>query len=88
MKMMSFMKVAMLAAAVALPASFSVAEAKTKLPPGACAVGKKGVLAVNMVCASPCDAATMWCGQRLCMNGQLVSVVPCWGPFCAPKCGG
>jgi len=91
MKMMSIVKVAMLAAAVALPASFSVAEAKAMakvtLPPGACAVGKKSVLTNAMFCSLNCDATNMWCQQQVCLNGTLATVLPCYGSFCAPKCG-
>jgi hypothetical protein len=90
MKMMSIVKVALLAAAVSLPASFSVAEAKTMakvtLPPGACAVGKKSVLTNAMLCSSNCTQ-TMWCQQQVCLNGTLATVLPCYGSFCAPKCG-
>ena len=91
MKMMSIVKVAMLAAAVSLPASFSVAEAKTMakvtLPPGACAVGKKGVLTNAMFCSFNCDPKTMWCQQQVCLNGTLATVLPCFGSFCSSKCG-
>jgi len=88
MRIISVVKIALLAGAVALPASFSVAEAKAmKLPPGACAIGKKSVLANGAVCSSKCDPVTTWCGDQLCANGQLVTVLPCWGPFCPPKCG-
>jgi len=86
MKMASIVKVAILACAVALPASFSVAEAK-KLPPGACAVGKKSVLASGMVCSFKCDPVTLWCADQLCVNGQLTPALPCWGAFCPAKCG-
>ncbi len=92
MKMMSIVKVAMLAAAVLLPVSVSVAEAKAMakvtLPPGACVVGKKGVLTNATFCSSGCDAKTMWCQQQVCVNGTLATVLPCFGSFCAPKCGG
>jgi hypothetical protein len=92
MKMMSIVKVAMLAAAVSLPASFSVAEAKAMakvtLPPGACAVGKKSMVTNATFCSSNCDAKTMWCQQQVCLNGALATVLPCFGSFCAPKCGG
>jgi len=87
MKMASFVKVAILACAVALPASFSVAEAKAKLPPGACAVGKKSVLPNGGVCSFKCDPVTQWCADQYCANGQLVPALPCWGAFCPPKCG-
>src|ERR1700739_1227372 len=92
MKMMSIVKVAMLAAAVLLPASFSVAEAqamgKVTVAPGACAVGKKGVPTNAAFCSSSCDATTMWCQQQVCLNGTLATVLPCFGSFCAAKCGG
>jgi hypothetical protein len=87
MKMMSVLKVAMVLAAVALPASFSAAEAKAKLPPGACAFEKKSV-AANTVCSFQCNSTTGWCSEQLCVNGQLVSALPCYGNFCTAKCGG
>jgi len=86
MRIMSFVKIALLATAVALP---SVASAKAmKLPPGACAFGKKGVVAAGTVCSFNCDPKTMWCQQQLCLNGALTPVLPCYTGFCAPKCGG
>jgi len=89
MRLTSVVKVVILAAAVALPVSFSAAEAKTmKLPPGACAIGKKGVLASSMVCSYGCDPKTMMCMQQLCINGVLNQVGLCFSPFCSPKCGG
>jgi hypothetical protein len=88
MRIASLVKVALLAGVVALPASFSVADAKAKpLPPGACAFEKK-FIAVNTVCSFQCNAATQWCSQQLCLNGQTVAVIPCYGSFCTPKCGG
>ena len=85
MRMISVVKILLLAAAVALP---SVASAKTKLPPGACAFGKKGVIASGAVCSYNCDPKTMWCAQQLCVNGTLNQILPCLSPFCSPKCGG
>ena len=86
MRVMSFVKIAMLAAAVALP---SVASAKTmKLPPGACASGKKGVVAANTVCSFNCNPQTKWCSQQICVNGTLTAVLPCYTGFCAATCGG
>jgi hypothetical protein len=83
MRAMSFVKIALLVGAVALPASFSAAEAKMmKLPPGACKVGKKSVCSYN------CDPKTMACAQQACWNGALNQVLPCWSSFCSPKCGG
>ena len=87
MKMASFVKVAMLACAVALPASFSVADAKAKLPPGACAFGKNGVIAAGMMCSYNCDPKTGWCAQQACWNGQLSPLISCPTPFCFVKCG-
>jgi hypothetical protein len=88
MRMMSVLKIAVLAGAVALPMSFSAASAKgVKLPPGACAFEKKGI-ANNAICSYQCNATTMWCSQQLCVNGTLTQVLPCYGSFCAPKCGG
>ena len=45
--------------------------AKVTLPPGACAVGKKGVLTNAMVCSFSCDPTTNWCAQQVCLNGTL-----------------
>ncbi len=86
MRLMSIVKVALLAGVVALPASVSVASAK-KLPPGACAFEKSAV-AANTFCSYSCNPATQWCSQQLCVNGTLTQVVPCYGSFCAAKCGG
>ena len=59
MRLMSFVKIAMLAGAVALP---SVASAKTmKAPPGSCAVDKKHFVAANTVCSFNCNPQTQWC---------------------------
>lgn len=88
MRLMSVVKVALLAGAVALPASLSVAEAKSKpLPPGACAFEKTGI-ATSTVCSFSCDPTTQWCKQQLCINGTLTPVLPCYTGFCTPKCGG
>ncbi len=87
MRLMSLVKVALLAGAVALPASFSAADAKTKLPPGACAVGRH-VVASGTMCSFKCDPKTMWCSQQLCFNGTLSQVLSCYSGFCTPKCGG
>jgi hypothetical protein len=86
MRVMSCVKIALLAAAVALP---SVASAKTiKLPPGACAFGKKDVIAASTICSYQCDPKTQWCSQQLCINGALTPVLPCFTGFCTAKCGG
>ncbi len=89
MQMTSMMKVALLAITVALPASFSVASAKGKMapPPGSCAFEKKWI-ANGTLCSSDCDPKTRVCGQQWCANGAKISVAPCFGGFCAPKCGG
>ena len=91
MKMMSVVKGVLLAAAVALPASFSAAEAKTmakvSVPPGACAVGKKSVLGNAMFCSYNCDPQSNWCQQQVCLNGTAAQVISCYGSFCSPKCG-
>lgn len=84
MRAISIVKVVVLAAAVALP---SVASAKTKLPPGACAFGKKGVIAAGMMCSYNCDPKTGWCAQQACWNGQLTPLMSCIPPFCFVKCG-
>jgi len=85
MRVMSVVKVALLAAAVALPSGLAVA--KTKLPPGACAFEKKSI-ANSTICSYQCNAQTNWCAQQLCTNGALTQVLPCYGSFCAQKCGG
>ena len=84
MRVTSIVKIAILAAAVALP---SVASAKAKLPPGACAFGKKGVIAAGLMCSYNCDPKTGWCAQQSCWNGQLTPIVSCLPPFCFVKCG-
>jgi len=88
MRAISLVKIVLLAAAVALPVSFSAAEAKMKLPPGACAIGKKGVLSSGAACSYQCSTVTNTCAQQTCWNGALNQIWPCFGPFCAPKCGG
>jgi hypothetical protein len=93
MRIMSFVKILVvtlaLVSGLALPWSVSAASAKAmkpiKLPPGACAVGKKAVN-TGTICSFQCNAQTNWCAQRLCSNGALVQVLPCFGPFCTPKC--
>jgi hypothetical protein len=88
MRIVSVVKVAVLAFAVALPLSASVALAKTmKLAPGACAFEKKGI-ATGTICSYQCNTQTNWCAQQLCINGALTQIVPCFSGFCAPKCGG
>jgi hypothetical protein len=88
MRVISVLKIAVLAAAVALPSTFSVASARgMKLPPGACAFEKKAI-ATGTVCSFKCDPKTMWCQQQLCLNGTLTPVLSCYSGFCAPKCGG
>jgi hypothetical protein len=88
MRVMSVMKVAVLAGLVAA-ASVSAASAKGKvtIPPGGCAYQKSAV-ANYAFCSFDCDAATNWCSQQLCTNGALTKVIPCYGTFCAAKCGG
>lgn len=87
MRVMSVVKVALLAAAVALSAaSFSTADAKTRLPPGACAFPKRGV-ANGALCSYSCNPTTLWCAQQYCSNGTLVQVLPCFSTFCSGKCG-
>ncbi|MFZ0778496.1 MAG: hypothetical protein WAM74_18575 [Xanthobacteraceae bacterium] len=86
MRLMSFVKIALLAGVVALP---SVASAKVmKAPPGACAVDKKHFVAANTVCSFNCNSQTQWCSQQLCVNGTLTPMLPCYTGFCTPKCGG
>jgi hypothetical protein len=89
MRMTSILAVGLLAVAVALPASFSGAEAKKAPPPppGACAFAKAYV-ANSTFCSFDCDPATNWCSQQLCTNGTLTKVLPCYGTFCSAKCGG
>ncbi len=86
MRMISIVKIALLAGTVAL---LSVASAEAmKLPPGACAFGKKGVVAANTICSYQCDPKTQWCSQQLCVNGTFTQVLPCYTGFCTAKCGG
>ncbi len=86
MRVASIVKIVVLAVAVALP---SVASAKAmKLPPGACAFGKKGVVANGIICSYNCDPKAMWCSQQLCANGTFIQVLPCYTGFCTAKCGG
>jgi hypothetical protein len=78
--------------AVALPWGVPAAAAKAmkhtmKLPPGACAVEKKAVN-TGAICSYQCNAQSNWCAQQLCSKGALVQVLPCFGPFCTPKCAG
>jgi hypothetical protein len=89
MKITSVLKIGLLAIAIALPASFSVAEAKKAPPPppGACALDK-GYMTTGSICSMACDPQTQWCQQQLCVNGFKTPVLPCYGSFCAPKCGG
>jgi hypothetical protein len=89
---MHFARLVVLGIAVALPLSVSAASAAAmkhamKLPPGACAVEKKAVNS-GTICSYQCNAQTNWCAQQLCVNGALNQVLPCFGPFCAPKCAG
>lgn len=88
MQMTSMMKVALLAITVVLPASVSVASAKGKMapPPGSCAFEKKWI-ANGTVCSFNCDPKTQWCAQQYCINATKISVSPCFGEFCTPKCG-
>jgi hypothetical protein len=90
MKITSVLKAGLLAVAIALPVSFSVAEAKKAPPPpppGSCALDK-GYMTSGSICSYSCDAATNWCPQQMCVNGFKTPVLPCYGSFCAPKCGG
>ena len=85
MRVMSIVKMAVLAAAVALPtASFA---AKVTAPPGSCGFEKKWI-ATTTYCSYNCDDNTKWCSQQLCVNGVLTPVLPCYGTFCTAKCGG
>jgi hypothetical protein len=86
MRMKSFVTVALLAAAVALP---SVASAKAmKAPPGSCAIGKGHFVATNTICSYNCNPQTQWCSQQLCVNGVFTPMLPCYTGFCTAKCGG
>lgn len=88
MRIMSIVKVTVLAIGVALPLGVSAASAKTKkLPPGACAFEKKGIASGTM-CSYQCNGQTNWCAQQLCINGALSQILPCFSSFCAAKCGG
>ena len=86
MRLMSFVKIAMLAGVVGLP---SVASAKVmQAPPGSCAVDKKHFVATTTVCSFNCNPQTQWCSEQLCVNGTLTPMLPCYSGFCTPKCGG
>ena len=86
MRVMSFVKIALLASAVALP---SIASAKMiKAPPGSCAVDKKHFAAANTICSFNCNPQTQWCSQQLCVNGTFTAMLPCYTGFCTAKCGG
>ncbi|HTZ01712.1 MAG TPA: hypothetical protein VMC05_05195 [Xanthobacteraceae bacterium] len=87
MRVISLLKIALLAGAVAaLP---SLVSAKTmKAPPGSCAVDKKHVAAANTICSYNCNPQTQWCSQHLCVNGTFTAMLPCYTGFCTPKCGG
>ena len=63
------------------------AKGKVTIPPGGCAY-QKSAIANYAFCSFDCDAATNWCSQQMCTNGALTKVVPCYGTFCAAKCGG
>jgi hypothetical protein len=84
MRVIPAVKIAALALALALP---SIASAKTALPPGACAVGKRTVINSGAVCSKDCNPTTMWCAQEMCVNGTVTQVLPCYGTFCSAKCG-
>ena len=90
MRITSFLKIALLAGAVALPSMVSsTASAKAmKAPPGSCAVDKKHFVATNTMCSFNCDPKTQWCSQQVCFNGTLTAVLPCYTGFCTAKCGG
>jgi hypothetical protein len=85
MRILSAVKIAVLAAAVALPSSYALA-AKAKPPPGACGF-EKSWIATNTICSFSCNPATQWCSQQLCVNGVLTPVLPCYSGFCTAKCG-
>jgi hypothetical protein len=88
MKVSSVLKVAALAAAVALVANVTDASARAmKLPPGAC-VFHRHVVAAGTWCSFNCDPKIAACSQQACANGQFVALLPCLQPFClTPKCG-
>ena len=87
MRVVSLIKVALLAGALALPASFSMALAKTAPPAGSCAYGK-GYIPTGTFCSYNCDANSQWCSQQGCFNTVTTPAVPCYGTFCTAKCGG
>ena len=89
MRVMSFVKIAILAGAVALPSVASAKAAKAvKAPPGSCAVDKTHFAATNTICSFSCNPQTQWCSQQLCVNGTFTAMLPCYTGFCTPKCGG
>ncbi|MGB7035565.1 MAG: hypothetical protein WBD71_08555 [Xanthobacteraceae bacterium] len=85
MRVMSFVKIALLAGAVALP---SIASAKVmKAPPGSCAVDKTHFTAANTMCSFNCNPQNKWCSQQMCVNGTFTAMLPCYTGFCTAKCG-
>jgi len=90
MRVISMAKIVGLTAAIALTASLSGAAiaAKMQVPPGACVVMKKAVVANGAVCSFDCNPANGWCSQQICINGQFTQIINCYGTFCSPKCGG
>ncbi len=86
MRVIAFVKIALLAGAVALP---SLASAKMmKAPPGSCAADKTHFVAANTMCSYNCNAQTKWCSQQMCVNGTFTAMLPCYTGFCTTKCGG
>jgi hypothetical protein len=87
MRGISLLKIATLAGAVALMASFPNASfaAKMKLPPGACAFNKKAI-GNGMICSYSCNPASNWCSQQICLNGTLQQTISCFGAFCSMRC--
>jgi len=86
MRAVTFVKIALLAGAVALT-SISAASAKTAPPPGSCAYGKS-YIATGTFCSYSCDATSQWCLQQGCFNSVSTPALPCYGTFCTAKCGG
>ncbi len=89
MRLMSVVKVTLLAGAMAAMSlsAASAKGAKVTVPAGGCAY-QKSAIANYAFCSFDCDSATNWCSQQMCTNGALTKVVPCYGSFCAAKCGG
>jgi hypothetical protein len=87
MRICSVLKIASLAAALAVVAGVPVASAKvTKRPPDAC-IFHRHVSTVGTLCSYDCNSAGLGCSQQVCSGGHWVPALPCPKPFCSHACG-